>query len=391
MHIAFITPEYPHSRVRNSAGIGTSIKNLALGILSEDLLLPDGKAGSLKHKISIIIYGQKEEDSFKDGDIHVHLIKRKQYRLGGFYWYRKYVNRKVNALVLKNHIDILEAPDWTGITAFMKFKIPHVIRLHGTDTYFCNLEQRPQKKKNYFFEEKALTNADAITSVSRFTASKTKELFNLSSDITVIHNLIDTSLFVPKEKSSTQQIILYFGSVIRKKGVLALSKAFNVLHNTHPKVKLLFLGKDVVDYQEQRSTVDIITETVSKSTLNNIQFVSEVSYERVQEFIAEASVICLPSYAEAFPMTWLEAMAMQKPMVTSNIGWASEIMENHKTGITVDPNNIEDLAGALQYTLDHKEESKQFGKAARERLVSNFNRERIVQENITFYKKVLGV
>ena len=118
---------------------------------------------------------------------------------------------------------------------------------------------------------------------------------------------------------------------------------------------------------------------------------SEVSYERVQEFIAEASVICLPSYAEAFPMTWLEAMAMQKPMVTSNIGWASEIMENHKTGITVDPNNIEDLAGALQYTLDHKEESKQFGKAARERLVSNFNRERIVQENITFYKKVLGV
>ena len=90
-------------------------------------------------------------------------------------------------------------------------------------------------------------------------------------------------------------------------------------------------------------------------------------------------------------MTWLEAMAMQKPMVTSNIGWASEIMENHKTGITVDPNNIEDLAGALQYTLDHKEESKQFGKAARERLVSNFNRERIVQENITFYKKVLGV
>jgi len=390
MHIAFLTPEYPHPRVRNSAGIGTSIKNLAFGILEENALLPAGEAGLRKHTISIIVYGQREEISFKDEQVHLHLIKNKQYRVGGFYWYRKYINKQVNVLVKKHKIDIIEAPDWTGITAFMKYKIPLVIRLHGTDSYFCNLEQRPQKKKNYYYEKIALSSATAIISVSAFTAQSTKQLFHLDATIAVIHNLIDASLFVPREKTRKEKSILYFGSVIRKKGVLALAKAFTLLHKAYPQAQLVYLGKDVKDYKEQKSTVALIKEIVSESAIESIQFVSEVSYDQVQEFIGEASVVCLPSYAEAFPMTWLEAMAMQKPMVTSNIGWASEIMEDHKTGIMVDPSNTQDLANALQYVLENERVAEQFGKAAREKLVTKFNRETIVQQNISFYKKVLG-
>lgn len=384
MHIAFLTPEYPHPRVRNAAGIGTSVKNLALGILEENTL-------SQKHTISIIVYGQEEDATLEEQGIKMYLIKQKSYGFGGFYRYRKHLNRQVNKLVRENAIDLIEAPDWTGITAFMKFKVPLVIRLHGTDTYFCALEKRTQKKKNYFFEKQAFKNASAITSVSAFTANQTKELFNLDTDITVIHNLINASLFCPRIKTSEQQRILYFGSIIRKKGVLALAKAFNVLIEINPEVRLLFLGKDVKDSKEQKSTIELIKELLSEKAIERIQFISQVPYEQVQEYIGEASVVCLPSYAEAFPMTWLEAMAMEKPMVTSNIGWAPEIMEDQKTGLLVDPDQTEDLANALNYLLKNREVAEVYGKNARKRLLDNFSREDIVAQNMTFYKKVLSV
>jgi len=54
MKIAFLTPEYPHPRTGNSGGIGTSIKNLAKGLLQQGC------------EVRIMIYGQKEEAVFDD-------------------------------------------------------------------------------------------------------------------------------------------------------------------------------------------------------------------------------------------------------------------------------------------------------------------------------------
>jgi len=66
-------------------------------------------------------------------------------------------------------------PDWTGISAFMNLKCPIVIKCHGSDTYFCALEKRKQKFKNYFLEKKALKSADYILSVSKKKKSWKKE------------------------------------------------------------------------------------------------------------------------------------------------------------------------------------------------------------------------
>jgi len=383
MHIAFLTPEYPHPKVAKSAGIGTSIKNLAQALIQETYK-------EHKCKVSIIVYGQKEKAILEDNGVEIHLIKFKKYPVGGFYRYRKYINKKVNKLVKRKSIDVLEASDWTGVTALMKFSIPVVIRLHGSDTYFCNLESRKQKKKNYYFEKKALVAADAITSVSAFTATKTKEIFGLDKEISVIHNLIDTSLFEPLKSTAAHNRILYFGSVIRKKGVLALAKSFNKVLSTIPDAQLVFLGKDVIDYKEQKSTIALIKDLVATEAHNNLSFISNVPYKEVQQHISDAAVVCLPSYAEAFPMTWLEAMAMEKPMATSNIGWAPEIMEHGKTGLTVHPDDTEALAKALCTLLENKDLREQYGKAARKRLLSDFNAKKIVNQNITFYEKIIA-
>lgn len=377
MHIAFLTPEYPHPAVSHSAGIGTSIKNIAEGLKSKGV------------EVTVFIYSQKETKVVDADEITLHLIQHKAYKFGGFYRYRKHVNAYVNKVIKKKDISLLEAADWTGITAFMKFKAPVVIRLHGSDAYFCHLEGREQKKKNFFFEKRALKSASAIASVSSYTATVTKELFGLKKTMTVIPNLIDTDHFVPLDLPVKEGHILNFGSIIRKKGVLALAEAFNTVVKSNPKAELLFLGKDVGDAQTGVSTKQLIIDLLTDDAKPHVSFIEAVPYEEVQKYIAEAAVICLPSFAEAFPMTWLEAMAMEKGLVTSNIGWAKELMIDRVTGFMVDPNDIESLSAALNKQLADVSTRDQMATQARKHILSHFSKEQILQKNMDFYSSLI--
>lgn len=379
MHIAFITPEYPHPRIQRAAGIGTSIKNLAIAL-------------SRKHiKVTVFVYSQSEDTVLEDQRIALHLIKHKRYAVGGWILYRKHLNRYINKVVKQEHIDAIEAPDWTGITAFMKFKVPLVIRLHGSDTYFCHLEGRPQKKKNFHFEKKALTGGDHILSVSAFTAEKTAELFSTKKTMTTIHNGVDVTMFTPDHNEIQPKSILYFGSVIRKKGVLALAKAFNEVIIQEPKARLTYLGKDVTDAKTGKSTIALLKSILSEEALKQVTFTAQIPYSEVAATIRNAHIVCLPSYAEAFPMTWLEAMALEKAMVTSDIGWANELMIDGKTGYIAHPDDTQKLSNAMISLLQDFELSKNMGVQARQRIMTEFTQDQIAEKNIKFYKSIISL
>ncbi|SHG58685.1 glycosyltransferase [Flavobacterium johnsoniae] len=145
MHIAFLTSEFPHAKIHSSAGIGTSIKNLAKTLVKEGI------------KVTIFVYGQNVQEIIEENGLTIHLIKNKKYRFLGWFFHRKHIQNYCCSIIKKDKIDLLEAPDWTGITAFMNFSIPLVIRFHGSDTYFCHLENRKQKRKNFWFEKKQHT------------------------------------------------------------------------------------------------------------------------------------------------------------------------------------------------------------------------------------------
>jgi len=374
MHIAYLTPEYPHKRVQHSAGIGTSIKNLATALVAQG------------HEVTLFIYGQLETAVFKEAGMTFHLLKQRSYKIGGFYLYRKSLQRYINTA--SQGIDILEAPDWTGITAFCNFNMPLVIRLNGSDTYFCHLEGRTQKRKNFLFEKWALLGATAITGVSAFTAQKTTQLFSLNQAIPIIHNMIDLEQFIPVHEPQKSTLLLNFGTLVRKKGVIALAKAFEQLAKTHKDVALLYLGKDVRDAQTGVMTSDLIKQELSDATLARVRFVNQVPYGQVQRYVKEATLVCLPSYAEAFPMTWLEAMALEKPLITSNIGWAHELMVPDKTGLTVHPDDTVAFVAALKRLLDDNVFARACGKNARLHLLEHFSKQQLVAKNISFYKNV---
>ncbi|WP_339611418.1 glycosyltransferase family 4 protein, partial [uncultured Planktosalinus sp.] len=372
MHLCFLTPEYPHPSIGTSGGLGSSIKNLATQLVKEGV------------QVTVVVCGRQREQVFVDEGIAFYIMKQVKYPLFGFYLYRKHIERYLNILIRDTHIDLVEAPDWTGITAFMHLKAPLVIRFHGSDAYFCKLDGRPQKKKNYWFENNALKRADYLLSVSAFTAKVTKALFQLNKEIKVIPNSINTARFQPQPEKELPGRVLYFGTLIRKKGVLELSKIFNRVNRQLPDTQFILAGKDVRDVFTKQSTKAMMLEEMSSDTRKQTRFLEELPYDAIQQEIAKATVAVLPSFAEALPMTWLEAMAMEKALVTSDIGWAQEVMVDGETGFTVAPKNHEHYAERIVTLLQEPKLRSQLGTQARQRVVEHFSSEVVTLQNIDY-------
>ncbi|AWG25394.1 glycosyltransferase family 4 protein [Flavobacterium kingsejongi] len=380
MKIAFLTPEYPHALTTKSGGIGTSIANL-------------GKAlAALGHEILVIVYGQKEDTEFMDQEVQVHAVKN--IKMKGLSWYftRKKIQNRINKLVQENKIDIVEAPDWTGITSFMKLQCPLVIRENGSDTYFCYLDNRKVKWINKLHERKALKNADGIISVSHFTGELTDALMGLKSDFTVIPNGIDARLFHKRNiQSSDTLAILYFGSLIRKKGLLELPAIFNQVIVQFPNATLKLIGKDVPDIiSGNPSTWAMMQPLFSKEALKQVTYLGGVEYSEIKSHIEDAAVCVFPSFAEAFPVSWLEAMAMKKAIVASNIGWATEMITDGQTGFLVHPTDHHDFAAKIVRLLEEPELRFQFGESARKKIEEDFDNIVIARKSILLYESILN-
>ncbi|SHM95771.1 glycosyltransferase family 4 protein [Flavobacterium xinjiangense] len=380
MKIAFLTPEYPHPKTGSSGGIGTSIKNLAAGLLAEGC------------SVRVLVYGQNEEGVFDDNGICIQQIRN--VKLKGLSWYltRKKLQRIINTLYQYNEIDLIEAPDWTGITSFVSPKrCPVVIRLHGSDTYFCHLDQRPVKWNNKFHEKRALKKADALLSVSQFTADKTNEIFGLDKEFTIIPNSIDMDLFSQNHNDNANEVILYFGSLIRKKGLLELPFIFNEVINKYPQAKLVLVGKDVSDIVSGNpSTWQMMQKLFTEKALINVDYLGAVPYQDVKKYINEASVCIFPSFAEALPVSWIEAMAMQKAIVASNIGWATEVLNEGINGFLVHPTDHLEYANKIIQLLENVQLQKEFGTEARIKAMDKFSTTVVAQESLSFYKSLIN-
>ena len=378
MKIAFLTPEFPHPKMVSAGGIGTSILNLSKGLIG------------LGHEVSILVYGQKDDAFFVENDISFYIIKN--IKLSGFsrVLTQRKIEKLINSLVKQSKIDIVEAPDWTGITSNIKPKCPVVIRLNGSDTYFCHLDNRPVKFWNRFREKRALQNATALLSVSQYTADLTKELFSLEHDFTTIPNCIDINKFSTESVTKVEEnIILYFGTLIRKKGLLELPLIFNEVYKKNNKAKLIVIGRDASDIiSGNHSTWAMMQSLFDATALKNVNYIGSVAYDEIKAHVSSASVCVFPTFAEALPVSWIEAMALKKAIVASDIGWAAETIVDSVEGFLVHPKNHNLFADRILELLDNQKLRNQFGIEARKKVVQKFSIEVVAKQSADFYQKV---
>ena len=396
MKIAFLTPEYPHPKTGSSGGIGTSIKNLAMGLLAEGCT------------VRVLVYAQKEEGIFDDNGICIQQIKNIKWK--GLSWYltRKKLENIITTLYEDKEIDLVEATDWTGITSFISpKKCPVVIRLHGSDTYFCHLDQRPVKWVNQFHEKRALKNANGLLSVSKFTANTTNAVFHLDKKFSIIPNCIAMDVFTNNDincynninenginngsvSCNNKNTILYFGSLIRKKGLLELPFIFNEVLTKKPEAKLILVGKDVPDIiSGYSSTWQIMQDLFSPAAMLNVTYLGAVAYDEIKNQISTATVCVFPTFAEALPVSWIEAMALQKPIVASNIGWAQEVIDDGVNGFLVHPKDHLQYAARIIQLLDNSDLQKEFGLAAKIKVSEKFSSQKVALQSLLFYQSLI--
>lgn len=375
MHIAYLTPEYPNPKLANTGGLGTSIKNLAIALAAKGI------------KVTIFIYGQKVQEVYTEDLIHFHVIKQKKYKFGGFYFYRKYIERYVKANL--GDIDLIEAPDWTGITAFMRFKIPLIIRFHGSDTYFCHLENRRQKIKNKWFERLAMKPADAFIAPTHFAGLESIKLFKQPlHKLKIIHYGLSLKDFNNRNPDVFEPYrLLNIGTLIRKKGVFQIVKMFNEIVSKHPNATLYLIGADSYDIKtNSASTWALMQEQMSEQAKAQTTYLGKVPYIEVQKHIRNANICVFPSMAETLGMVTIEAMALQKVVLNTDIGWAQDIITHNEDGFMHHPNNIKAYVDTILRLFEDKDLISSIGIKARQKVETRFDIETIVEQNITYYK-----
>ncbi|WP_291136217.1 glycosyltransferase family 4 protein [Flavobacterium sp. UBA7663] len=380
MHVAFLTPEYPHSKIKHSGGLGTSIKNLVVALVAKGV------------KVTVFVYGQPKSEVFEENGVTFHFISNKKYRFGKWFFYRKYLQKHINSVVKKEKIDVIEAPDWTGVTAFMNFDIPLVIRFHGSDTYFCHIEKRKQKFKNRLFETLAVRKAKGFIAPTKYAGEVSAELFGLHKEqIKTINYGLDLAQFNNEHPERFEKgLVLYIGTIIRKKGVLELPEIFNKVRNQFPEAKLVLIGGDSGDVVTgNKSTWELVKQQFHKQDLEQVSYLGKIPYNEVQDYIKKANVCVFPTYAETLGMVTIESMAMKKAVVNSNIGWAQELMEDGKSGFLVHPANHELFAQKISTILNDTDCNTRMGNEARLYVEAHFDITKKVEENINYYQHLI--
>ncbi|OMQ09884.1 glycosyltransferase family 4 protein [[Flexibacter] sp. ATCC 35103] len=381
LHIAYIVSHYPHKVFGHDGGLGTSVYNLV------------EKLKMLGNKVSVFVYNQKTEFILEEDNVTIYSLTDSKASLFKFYFNRKKIEKFIKETISEKKIDILEAPDWTGITAFMNFKIPLIIRFHGSDAYFCHLEKRKQKPKNYWSEKLALKNAKGFIAPTTFAGELSREIFKLKNDeVQTIHHGLELQNFTNDSPEAFEKgMILYVGTIIRKKGVLELPDIFNKVRKNYPDARLVLIGSDAVDIQtNSSSTWQLMQNQFEKDDLNNVEYLGKIPYKEVVGYIKKANVCVFPTFAETLGMVTIESMAMKKAVVNSNIGWSKELIIDGESGYLVHPNDHDLYAERISELLQDESLCLKIGTQARKRVEAKFDINKLADENIEFYQKIIN-
>lgn len=110
----------------------------------------------------------------------------------------------------------------------------------------------------------------------------------------------------------------------------------------------------------------------------------------VRNLLAAVDIFALSSTSEGLPYVILEAMAMEKPIVSSDVGGIPEAITSGTEGILVRPGDIEQLGSALRELIKDPDRRREMGAAARKTVEETFTVDRMVDETETVYRKILN-
>ena len=207
----------------------------------------------------------------------------------------------------------------------------------------------------------------------------------VSSKIYTVLNGVDISKFQPNispEKSigGDGPIIMTTRRLVVKNGVIHLVSGFEKILKNHPSAKLIIVG----DGPER---VPIEKEIEKRNLNSNITLTGMIPNSKIPSYLALADVVVVPSIVEASSISVLEAMAMKKAIVASDIPGIREITDQGKNCILVPPRNPDALADGVIKLLDSDKLAGDLAKSSYEKVIKEFSWEKKAKETEALYMK----
>ena len=279
-----------------------------------------------------------------------------------------------------------------GILAKVFRKKPLVLDIDDWQMGFIN---NALKNKSFIYQFAFLgRSAIQLYKLNSYWNSLISEkLSYLADDITVSNNFLEkkfggtiiphgrnTDVFNPerfdidniKKKykiDKSKKIVMFFGTVRKHKGVEDLIEAMNRLKNKN--VMLVVVGVDLKDkYCE--SLINNVKMTAGKE----FKWYGIQPFEKVPEFLAIADVVVVPQRKNLategqFPAKIFDAMAMAKPIISTDVNDISEVLND--CGIIIESGDVNNLKKSIEYILDGRDRAKEMGIRARKKCIEKYS------------------
>lgn len=187
--------------------------------------------------------------------------------------------------------------------------------------------------------------ADMLIVLSPTWEQSVKETFPQLNNIKVVYNPCTVEILPARYEKRKQ--ILFAGTLNQRKGYADMIKAFAKIAQQHRDWQLVFAGNGEVEQGKAlASSLGIERQTI---------FLGWVNGEAKDKAFKEASVFCLPSYAEGFPMAVLDAWAYGLPVVTTPVGGMPDIAEDGKNVLLFTPGDIDGMAQCFERMISDEQ------------------------------------
>lgn len=203
-----------------------------------------------------------------------------------------------------------------------------------------------------------------------------------TSKVRYLGNGIDIDYFHPDNVTALQvqalrqtlgvqpgeHLVGMIGRLVRLKGYYDYMAAAQLLHEADEPIKFLTIGFAVPDKRDALSPEALIAQYNLTGTMQHLG-----PRQDVRELLAAMDTVILASYAEGIPRVLMEAAAMGKTAVGTDVRGTREAIVHGQTGILVPPRNPEALAAGIKRVLSDKTQAAAMGQAARKRAEAHFD------------------
>jgi L-malate glycosyltransferase len=365
------------------------------GVVATELGLELAQRG---HEIHFISYAQPIRLRGSEPNIHYHEVEVSRYPLFDYPPYDLALATRMAEVSQLYDLDLLHVhyaiPHSVSALLARQMlaegprgrRLPFVTTLHGTDITLVGLDRSYLPITRYSIEQ-----SDGVTAISNYLRDRTLRVFDVKKRIEVIYNSVNCDVYsrnVPEREqlrreyaADNERILVHLSNFRPVKRLTDVVEIFDRVHKKIPS-KLLLIGDG-----PDRSVAEWLA--VQKGIHQDVQFLGK--QDQVQDKLAIADVMLMPSELESFGLAALEAMACEVVPIATRAGGVPEVIEHGKSGYLADVGDVETMARYAIELLSNEQHLHAMAKQARAVAQERFCSTRIVAQYEDFYRRVIGL